>query len=369
MARFPSPSAILRSVPPIFAQALAAVLFLLTPLVAAEETTEELLVGVRLLDPFVIETGDGLDGFSIDVWEQIASRAGIEFEYVVLESVQDQIDAVSRGEVDVATTAISITADREEIIDFSHPFYESGLQILVRDELGSAPGAILRALSSPRIGVLFAILIGGTVLLGLFLWLVERKNNEDFDESGAGLFDGIWWAMVTLTTVGYGDKVPRTITGRIITFAWMIFGVVFLSVFTATLASAITLDEFQGDIASVDDLKGRNVVTVAETTSTEFLDTNQVRYNTVDDISSAFSRIESGEADALVFDAPILQNYAAGAGDGIAHTIGGLLDEEYYGIALSQGSPLREPINQALTAVYEDGTHDQILDLWFGEGD
>jgi voltage-gated potassium channel len=51
------------------------------------------------------------------------------------------------------------------------------------------------------------------------------------------LWDGIWWAVVTVTTVGYGDLYPKSVGGRIIAMVVMLFGIGFLSVLTATIAS------------------------------------------------------------------------------------------------------------------------------------
>jgi voltage-gated potassium channel len=54
-----------------------------------------------------------------------------------------------------------------------------------------------------------------------------------------GLWDGIWWAFVTTTTLGYGDVVPKTLGGRVAAIVLMFSGVVFLSLITATIASVM----------------------------------------------------------------------------------------------------------------------------------
>ena len=71
-------------------------------------------------------------------------------------------------------------------------------------------------------------------LIGAFLVLLfEVQANEDFDSLG----DAIWWVLVTMTTVGYGDRVPITTGGRVIGITVMFLGVALVSLFTATVSS------------------------------------------------------------------------------------------------------------------------------------
>jgi voltage-gated potassium channel len=64
-------------------------------------------------------------------------------------------------------------------------------------------------------------------------------DNGDFPTT----WDGIWWAVVTVTTVGYGDRTPTSVQGRIVAMVVMLFGVGFLSVLTATVASRFVKTE------------------------------------------------------------------------------------------------------------------------------
>lgn len=67
---------------------------------------------------------------------------------------------------------------------------------------------------------------------GAVAWLADRK---DF----ATLGDGLWWALQTVTTVGYGDIVPSSGTGRVIGAFVMISGIAFLTVITAAVTAAL----------------------------------------------------------------------------------------------------------------------------------
>jgi len=81
--------------------------------------------------------------------------------------------------------------------------------------------------------------VGGTVLLVLLAGLVvldaERGSGGDIQNVG----DAVWWAFVTITTVGYGDYFPVTLTGRVVAVGLMIGGIALIGVVTATLASWI----------------------------------------------------------------------------------------------------------------------------------
>jgi voltage-gated potassium channel len=71
-----------------------------------------------------------------------------------------------------------------------------------------------------------------TVAGGVGAWLVDRK---DFD----GLGDAMWWAVQTVTTVGYGDVVPEHVLGRLIGGALMLQGIALLTVITASVTATL----------------------------------------------------------------------------------------------------------------------------------
>ena len=77
---------------------------------------------------------------------------------------------------------------------------------------------------------LAATTAGLAVLVGFVATLTDRK---DFPTLGAG----VWWAIVTLGTVGYGDIVPTTTWGRVLGGIVIVIGVTFLSFLTATVTS------------------------------------------------------------------------------------------------------------------------------------
>lgn len=78
----------------------------------------------------------------------------------------------------------------------------------------------------------------------LMVWLVERNRTESL--AIRSFWDGIWWAIVTVATVGYGDKVPLTHAGRLIGMVLIVVGFSLLSVFTGLIASLFVEDRIKG---------------------------------------------------------------------------------------------------------------------------
>ena len=75
-------------------------------------------------------------------------------------------------------------------------------------------------------------------LLTIFLIVVAGAAQATFEaDEFPTLWDGVWWAVVTATTVGYGDLTPEGVGGRMIGMVVMLVGIGFISVLTATIAS------------------------------------------------------------------------------------------------------------------------------------
>ena len=88
---------------------------------------------------------------------------------------------------------------------------------------------------------LFIICLFMSVSAGFVAWILEsRSNTEQFPKAfHIGLFEGFWWAFVTMTTVGYGDKLPKCYAGRIFATVWILAGITLCSVITATVTNGL----------------------------------------------------------------------------------------------------------------------------------
>jgi len=331
-------------------------------------TDRPLRVAVRNIPPFDIRKGTRWSGYSIELWRSVAEVLKLNYDFVPVETVGDQLAAVVDGRADLAIGAISITAEREAAVDFTQPIYDSGLQIAVpsRPDEPSISAlfttAVLRALLA--VIVFIVVLI---VVMGHLMWLVERRRNEDFPHGYVhGVEAGMWWAIVTLTTVGYGDTTARTRTGRLVAIAWMVLGIVVIAQVTAVVTSAATVERLRSDVTSASDLSGKEVVTVRGTVAATFVRREGIDARLVDDISTAEQELLDGAADAVVYDAPVLRYFARTAGKDQVDVVGPLYDPQGYGIALPHNSGQVEALNRALLQLDADGTTQELEDRWFG---
>lgn len=332
-----------------------------------DEQTAPLKVYTSAVPPFVIVEPDRLAGFSVDLWKEIAFRAELEYEWVVVDRFTETLENVENGEADVGLPFV-ITAKREQVMDFSHPFFVSGLRVMTIKEQIRPFRNVFSAIFSLDVLKLFAAFFFLIVIVANIVWFFERRTNSHFPKGYfAGLWEAIWWAAVTVTTVGYGDRVPLGKVGRIFGLFWMVAGLFLVANLTAGVTAHMTVMELQGQNKRLEDMAKSTVATIADTTAEEFLIRRGIKYITATDLDEAHQMLLDGRAEGVVLNAPVLNYYVQQHGNGDLEVIGETFEEEFSGIALPIGSPYRETINQALLSIFEDGTFDEIYRKWFGE--
>ena len=83
------------------------------------------------------------------------------------------------------------------------------------------------------------------------MWIVERPvRSMNHNSAVATLRDGVYWAVVTMTTVGYGDKTPKTAGGRVIAILWMLVSVALISILSTSIVSKMTAERVVSVFAS-----------------------------------------------------------------------------------------------------------------------
>ena len=203
------------------------------------------------------ESGE-MVGFDMDIIAELAERAGFEYELRTMD-FNGIIPAVQTGNVDIAIAGITITDERAEIVDFSDPYYDSGLKILV-----------------------------------------------NADEEG---------------------------------------------------------------VSEIDDLSGMRIGTKIGSTSYDFLQENlgeDAEITPYPGTSDMYMALLGGSVDAAFYDAPNVGYFSQTRGEGKVKVVGPLYEGQQYGIVFVKGSEWVEPVNEAMAAMKEDGTYDEIHAKWFG---
>ncbi len=319
-----------------------------------EKVLPALRVGTKEAPPFAMRGEEGAwTGLSIELWKLIARKLNRDYTFVGFDSIDDLLKACENGDVDLGMAAATITAEREKSLDFSHPFYNSGLGIAVSTSHSGGFWGLFRALTSPTFLATIGTLLLLLFLTGALIWWVEHKENTDqFDEEAVpGIGSGFWWSAVTMTTVGYGDKAPKTPLGRAIAIVWMFAALIITAVFTAQLASSLTADRIAGPVSGIADLASARVGVVDKAASNEYFAREYIPTSKYADVEAGLAALKAGNIDAFVHDEPILRFTVRRKFGRELAILPRVFEEQDYGIVLPENSQDRELINRILLDV------------------
>lgn len=354
---------------------LAVLTAMAPPAAAQDAAASPLKVGTRILPPFVMRDDAGhLSGFSIDLWEAIASRTGTKFDYVVADNVGNLLTDVSGGKTALGIAAISVTAERERVFDFSQPMFDGGLQIAVAATAAAKEADPLDAFFTFLFSKSFLEVVALILVLMLvpapFIWLIERKTGEELLDAKTPLGQfgqAVWWSICALG--GQAQDMPSRTLGRLIAVPWMMFAVLFASYFTAAVTTRMTVKQLERGIEGPQDLVGRPIVTVANSTAAAWLRSHSLPATEVGDIDAAVQMVVKNQAQAVVYDEPVLAYLASHTRKGQIRTVGRIFKPQHYGIAFLPGAPLRRTVDEALLRLKESGEYQSLKQKWFNEGE
>ncbi|MEL6263493.1 MAG: transporter substrate-binding domain-containing protein [Cyanobacteria bacterium J06626_6] len=325
---------------------------------------QRLRIGTKEIFPFVFLENKTPYGYSIELWDEIASDLNIQTEWVRYQSVADMLAGLSAGEVDAAIAGISITSEREaKGFDFSYPFFRSGLQLMTQSAAANPVRSLLSRFFSWTVWQPLLIVFATSTLVGAAIWIFEHKHNEHFSQNPIrGIGQGLWFSIVTLGTFGYGDVTPIKLPGRIIACVWMGVSFFIVSYFIASL----TVDQLAASSLSFEDLRGAPVGVINSTTSESYVRAQPVNLSGYQDFKSVVAALARGEVEAVVHDYPTLR-YLANRNPKKFSLAEDPLTREDYGIAFTESSgDALEVVNQEILALQERGYLQQLKEKWFG---
>lgn len=305
---------------------------------------KRLQVAVYDSPPFGMEYSDGSHGgLMVEIWEEIAKDLGINYDYHTTD-MDGLLQGLQNGQYDVALGAISITPKRESLVDFTQAVNPSGTGVAVAADSRKSSfqmywKPLLVSLLELIGSLLLVLLVSGTIV-----WLVEKKHNQhaQSDRNINGLADGLWWSAVTMTTVGYGDKVPNSQIGKALGIIWIFASIILLSLFTANASAIMTTTKMQAYINSEDDLKRSKVGAAKKSSGEEYLLRERIAYIGYNSVQEAVEAMLEGEIECVVSNAPVLKYLNNSQFYQKLAVSEQLLIKNNMGIALTDESPLRE---------------------------
>lgn len=171
--------------------------------------------------------------------------------------------------------------------------------VVVKSNKGAHSLEMLKSLFTTWPVLLLTLIL--SLIAGIVAWLLENeKNTENFPRSFTkGTWEGFWWAFVSMTTVGYGDRFPLSIGGRLFAVVWILVGICVCSIFTASLTSSLTTLSLETKL----NLPGSKVVVLLDSIESITGFRNQAHLKRVGTTRELHEELESGRVQGALMDA------------------------------------------------------------------
>lgn len=335
---------------------------------AAPEPELELVVGVYEDPPFAMKDArGGWQGVAVSLWREAARREGIRFRFEEGE-LEPLLESLAAHRLDVVIGPLLITPQRAERFDMTSSFMHVSLAIATRPASWISTLAGLWELFNRRLLSTVSVLLFGLIAVAVVVWWLERhRNPENFGGVRMkGLGDAVWWSASTMTTVGYGDRTPITLWGRIVGVLWMFVSVVLVAAFTAAVSSELTVGQLRSNVRTLRDLPGLRVGVVDGSGAQDFLDGLRVDAASYGDVDAGLNDLVQGKLDAFVDEWPVLRWAQTASYAGRIAVVAQPLSRGYVGFALPLDSPRRRQLDVALLGVLDDPVWQDIVSTDLG---
>ena len=327
-----------------------------------------LIVAIQYDQTYTTKDKEGnWTGPMVDFWKLVAEELRQPYTFKEM-SLNNIILALEEGTIDVAAITTFINADREERFDFSTPMGE-GHHAVVTPYQPKHEHPWMAAISvffSWGTLTVLLILLAALLLLGVSIWLIERKRNpEDFGQTRRrGVGAGIYWAGSTLASGLCFGIYLRTVPGRILGLMWMIVCGLALSAVIASLTHSLTDQLQQMQVIEDDEFRYMHLGVKSGSVQVDMLKEAGGYYTLFDTDEEAMNAVLNGQIDGYLCFETRANFYANHEYSGKVSVYSTKLKAHLYALSMPRQSPLRRPINVAVLRLMEDSVWESLLDRY-----
>lgn len=354
----------------LIAQGLLA-LFLLSlsvfPTAAQDAPLRQVKVGIYVSEPFVSKEGDTFTGMAVDLWSKVGARLGLASQFIEYPNYNALVKAVSENEVDAAVTNITISEKRAEIVDFTHPWFDAGLRIMVHTQAGNGWDDLISDLENAGHLATYAwigiVILIATVLLTLF----DRRFDHNFPRRWLEGLAENFYHVVSLATSGKSSR--KNLfgwAGRIWQAFWLVFGIAVVAYVTSSVTSVMTIAHISNNINSLADLQSKTVGVRAGSIAEQTMAARSISTVAFDHLPEAVAALANGEISAIVGDSPVLEYHAHKNADEPVEIVGNIFSPDKYGFAFPRHSDLVKPASIAIISLEESEELAVLKEKYFG---
>lgn len=327
-----------------------------------------LTVGVAIAPPFVMQEGERTTGLAIELWEELAGGEGRAFEYRRYASFGELLDAVSSGQVDLAISSLTINQERARRMDFTQPWFDGGMRIMVSTEQGNGWLGFVRAMQRAGYARAYAWIGLALLVATLLFTLFDRHFDKAFPR---GWRDGLAESFYTAMKFAISGQTPVRKNwfgwiGRIWQALLLLVGIAVAAFVTSSVTSVLTAQTLRSQIASVHDLRGEPVAVLSGTVEEAYARDEGLAVRAYPDLQQASQALIDGQVRAVIADAPVLEYHVhTHPGAGLA-VVGRVFNRDRYGFALPRGSTLTAPLTLEVLGAVDRGRVEALKQRYFG---
>ncbi|XP_036139677.1 ionotropic receptor 25a isoform X3 [Monomorium pharaonis] len=270
------------------------------------------------------------EGYCIDFVQKLSEEMQFDYDLIIPEDREfgkklsngewtGLIGDLAKGETDIAIAALTMTSEREEVIDFVAPYFEqTGILIVMRKPVRKT--SLFKFMTVLRLEVWLSI-VGALTLTAIMIWILDKyspysaRNNKRLYSYPCREFtlkESFWFALTSFTPQG-GGEAPKALSSRTLVAAYWLFVVLMLATFTANLAAFLTVERMQSPVQSLEQLARQsriNYTVLANSSAHQYFKNMK---NAEDKLYTVWKEITlnstSDQVEYRVWDYPIKEQY------------------------------------------------------------